>query len=320
MYYLVEVRQPTHGRLPGEILAIKATDGQIGNVLWRKRILDEERYDVGALKVLDKTDEAPDGLVVIDENGAAIAPPAKPVQTFAPIKSDPPPPVQPAQPPFDASPLIARIEALEKRKQAPDLTDAVHKVLNDLLGVHDALDNHERRIVELEHAHPQQQSAPAMAGSWRDILSNAENDNGLADLVARVQQLEDKTAEPDPLPVPQQREAAKARIIGAVRGRLLDAVSGEIQHQLAMLSVNGNAKATLLLQKVRQDVSAYANEIIERREGNDTAAGSEWEAAVNLVIARDKWVKAVGDASDVTIDATLKNALAEIGGIGANGG
>lgn len=311
MYYRVQILQPTHGRVPGEILAIKAADGHIGNVLWRKRILDEERYDVGAIRILDKTEEAPADVAVIDENGTVIPPTAPAAAPAAPAPIAPPP-----APAFDPAPLLARIDVLERRKQVPDLTEAAQKIINDLIGVHDALANHEQRIIALEHSNTGQPQAASPSGSWRDILNNADGGSNIADLVSRIQNLEDKFDSPAPLPPDQQRQAAIARVNSAVRARLLDTVSGEIIYQLAMLSSNGNAKATLLLQRVRQDVAAYAGEIIAKREGGEAVGGSEWDAAVSLIIARDKWAKAVGDAADAMIDGTLQSAISEIAAIG----
>lgn len=312
-------KQAIHGRLPGEVFAVLANeDGSVVNHLFRKRVMDEERDGVGALAILERTEDAPTDCVIIDGNGTAIIPQQRPPQSVD-ARPAPPPPADPGLR-DDLNQLAARVAALEKRPVPPDLTVAVKRVIDDQTAVRGVLDDFMRRLVAIEDAATSPAPAPAAAPagySWKDVLANAGGD----DIVARIEHLEDKLADPAPLTPQQQRQAAADRIRGAVRSRLLDMVSGEIVHQLAMLAAHQDATAKALLQSVRPDVDAFAAEIVAKREGVDGAReGSEWDTTVKLISARDRWLKALAAAADAAIDQTVSSALAEIGGIGANGG
>ena len=294
--------------MPGEVFAVKTTeDGQIGNALWRKRVDDERRYGVGVIQILEMLDDTPIGVTVIDESGAALAP-SEP----APRVVQPPQP--PPRPSFDFDAILRRVANLESRSIPADLSDPVRRLGSTVT-------NHGERITALERRPapaPVQVASSPQPGSWKALLANADDDP-IADLVARIQHVEDRFEAPE-LPPSQRREKAIASVRSAVRDRLLDMSANEVLYQMAMLARNGNVPASLMLERVRSDVPEYAGEIIARREGTDMSrAGSEWETAVYLVIAREKWVKAIRDASDGGIQAVTGEALAEINAIGAGG-
>lgn len=304
----VTAKQPLHGRMPGEEFAVvMGHDGSPLNGLWRKRMNDTRMYGDGAggIEIIEQSDEPPEGLAVIGEDGPIVverkpeAPAARPAL---------PTPV------VDLRPLIERIERLERRPLAQNWAPVIDDALKRITAL-------ERRpepqpVVIEQAAKPQ-----TLAGtSFRDLLNRAEAEQDeIAPMVARIHALEDQIAtlmQPPALPPPRAvtRTEAVNSIVRAARERLLDIVSGHVLYEVCVLALHDNANAATLLKALADDTAAYANAIVEHREGAGVELrGSEWERTVRIIAARDHGIDAINAADDV--QAAMEQALAAIGGV-----